>query len=179
MRKRRRTDTSLGDFEREEDRAAKTRPRKAEFGVDEPGSPDGREFLVDDEQDLENTDGPQRGTPWGFWLVLAAIVVIAVVYSVTMFRIGEKIATPATALAGMTATFTVIGTLVGTYFGIKAGLDGQDKVKETVTRAVRGDAERQRARSRGAVEGRRDRQRSQDQQRGERERRERGESEGP
>jgi hypothetical protein len=133
---------------------------------------------VDDEQGRENIVGPQQGKPWGFYLVLAAIVLVTVVFSVTMVFIGEEIRDPATAIGAMTAAFAVIGTLVGTYFGIKAGLDGQDKVKETVTRAIRGDAEqRQRERSRGAVEGRRDRQRSQEQQRGERERRERGERE--
>jgi hypothetical protein len=145
---------------------------------------------VDDEQGRENTDGPQRSKPLGFYLVLAAIVTIAVVYSVTMLTVGQKIQTPATAIAAMTATFTVIGTLVGTYFGIKAGLDGQDKVRETATRAIRGNAEqrqrgrsreirggaeqRRRERSRGADEGRRDRQRSQEHQRGARERRGRG-----
>jgi len=139
---------------------------------------DGRELLVDDEQRRENTDGPQWSKPLGFFLVLAAIVVIAVVYSVTMLTIGETIQTPATAIAAMTATFTVIGTLVGTYFGIKAGLDGQDKVKETATRAaIRGDAEqRRRARLQRTVEGRGDRRRSQE-QRGERERAERAREE--
>jgi hypothetical protein len=144
--------------------------------VDGPGSLDGRELLVDDDQGRGNTDEQQRGTPWGFWLVLTAIVVIAIVYSVTMYSLGTKVTT-GTAIGAMSATFTVIGTLVGTYFGIKAGLDGQDKVRETVTRAVRGDAERQRERSRRTVEGGRDRQRPQDQQRGERERRERGRGE--
>jgi putative Mn2+ efflux pump MntP len=86
---------------------------------------------VDDEQGRENTEGPQQGKPWGFYLVLAAIVLVTVVFSVTMVFIGEEIRDPATAIGAMTATFAVIGTLVGTYFGIKAGLDGQDKVKET------------------------------------------------
>lgn len=179
MGKRRRTDASARNFEREEDRAAITRPRSAEFGVDGPGSLDGRELLVDDEQDRGYTDVPQRSRPLGFWLVLAAIVVIAAVYAVTMIAIRAEIKTPATAIGAMTATFTVIGTLVGTYFGIKAGLDGQDKVRESMTRAFREDARRRPGRPRGAVEGRRDRQRSPEQQRGERDRRERGESEVP
>jgi len=97
----------------------------------------GRELLVSNEQEQESTGGPQQSRPWGFWLVLAAIVLVAVVYSVTMFTIGPAIKTPATALGAMTAAFAVIGTLVGTYFGIKAGLDGQDKVKETVNTAIR------------------------------------------
>ncbi len=102
---------------------------------------------MEDEQRRESTDGPQRSTPWGFWLVLAAILVVAVVYSVTMIFIGREIQNPATAIGAMTAAFAVIGTLVGTYFGIKAGLDGQEKVKETMDRAAR-DEERRRDRDR-------------------------------
>ena len=77
---------------------------------------------------------------------MTAIVVVAVVYSVTLYFIGGEIKNPATAIGAMTAAFAVIGTLVGTYFGIKAGLDGQDKVKETVERAAR-DEERRRERA--------------------------------
>jgi hypothetical protein len=122
---------SLRDFEREEDRAALPRPRTPE----------------DDDQGQESTDGLPPSKPWGFYLVLAAIVVIAVVYSVTIIVIRDKL-DPATAFGAMTASFTVIGTLVGTYFGIKAGLDGQDKVKDTVSRAIRGGAVPPRGRAR-------------------------------
>ena len=122
---------SLRDFEHEEVRAALPRP----------GTPE------HDDQGHEGTDGPLQGTPWGFYLVLAAIVVIAVVYSVTIIVIRDTL-DPATAFGAMTASFTVIGTLVGTYFGIKAGLDGQDKVKETVSRAIRGGAVPPRGRAR-------------------------------
>jgi hypothetical protein len=36
----------------------------------------------------------------------------------------------------MAASFTVIGTLMDTYSGIKAGLDGQEKEKDTLSRAI-------------------------------------------
>lgn len=45
-------------------------------------------------------------------------------------------------------TFPAVRTLVGTYFGIKAGLDGQDKVREIVSRAIRGGAVPPRGRTR-------------------------------
>jgi hypothetical protein len=95
---------------------------------------DGKETLVNDGRGQQ--EGPQRGTPWGFVLVLAAIVVVGIMYSVTIFAIGNENRTPETVFGAMAASFTVIGTLVGTYFGIKAGLDGQDKVKDTVSRAI-------------------------------------------
>ena len=77
--------------------------------------------------------------PWGFSLVPAAIVVVALLCSVTMFTLRGQIA-PSTAIAAMSGDFTEIGTLVNTFFGIKADLDGQDKVKDTVSRA-RGESE--------------------------------------
>jgi hypothetical protein len=76
----------------------------------------------------------QRGAPWGFFLVLAAIVVVAIVYSVTILAIDRADRTPEVVFGAMAASFTVIGTLVGTYFGIKAGLDGQDRVKDSAGR---------------------------------------------
>jgi hypothetical protein len=74
--------------------------------VDRSVSIDGREFPVDDEQRRESTDRPQRSTPWGFWFVLTAIMMVAVVYSVTMIFVGEKIQNPATAIGAMTAAST-------------------------------------------------------------------------
>jgi hypothetical protein len=88
--------------------------------------------------------------------VLAAIVVVAVMYSVTIFFLEPADRTPETVFGALAASFTVVGTLVGTYFGIKAGLDGQDKLKEGVGRAagMREDRDRERER-----EGERERDR--------------------
>jgi hypothetical protein len=94
----------------------------------------------DDTRQQTTAEGSPRKTPWGFFLVLAAIVVVAIMYSVTIFALDNR--TPETVFGAMAASFTVIGTLVGTYFGIKAGLDGQDKVKESLTRDLGGVMER-------------------------------------
>jgi hypothetical protein len=117
---------------------------------------DRKEPPVDNEGGQE---GVRRGTPWGFFLVLAAIVVVAIVYSVTIFALEQENRTPEVVFGAMAASFTVIGTLVGTYFGIKAGLDGQDKVKQALTMA--GDSSRERLKAgterngdRGIGEGR-------------------------
>jgi hypothetical protein len=68
-------------------------------------------------------------------LVLAAIVVVALVYSVSIIALSYAGNLAAeTVFGAMAACFTVIGTLVGTYFGVKAGLDGQDKLKQTLAR---------------------------------------------
>jgi hypothetical protein len=165
------TNKSINDFEREEDRAIVKQPVTPEPEVDRPGSMDGRELLVNNERGQESTEGgPRRGTPWGFVLVLAAIVVVAIVYSVTIFAIDQKDRTPEIVFGAMAAAFTVIGTLVGTYFGIKAGLDGQDKVKETLAGAVGRSRERpQGSTERGDEDGRRRVQSAEEQQRATRE----------
>jgi hypothetical protein len=111
---------------------------------------------VDDERGRERTDELLRSRPYGFFLVLAAILVVALMYSVTMVILRDQIA-PSTAIGAMSAAFAVIGTLVGTYFGIKAGLDGQDKVKEAASR-IRGDENR----PRGPIRRERDRVRRED-----------------
>lgn len=112
--------------------------RRSERGMDQPDSANGRESQLIDGQGKNSAQASGRGKPWGFLLVLAAVVVIALMYAVTMLTIGPEIQNPTTAIGAMTAAFTVISTLVGIYFGIKAGLDGQDKAKEMVDRAIRG-----------------------------------------
>jgi hypothetical protein len=179
--KRRKINTGIvSDVEREDDRAAVKRSRAPEPGLDRFTSMDRRELTVEDNQERrQNAEGSQRSTPWGFWLVLAAIFMVALVYAVTMLTIGREIQTPATALGAMTAAFAVIGTLVGTYFGIKAGLDGQDKVKDSVDRAVDRAVDKSRERPQGSAERDRDRRREDqpEDQRGPREYRERGREE--
>jgi hypothetical protein len=143
---RRSTDLDVRDAERE-DRPARERRRAPEYDGESSEMTAVREHSWEDYRGFESADTPQPVRPYGFFLVLAAMVVVALMYSVTMFILRGSIA-PATAIGAMSAAFAVIGTLVGTYFGIKAGLDGQDKVKETVSRAVRGTEGRQRFRTR-------------------------------
>ncbi|HKH12513.1 MAG TPA: hypothetical protein VKA73_15335 [Rubrobacter sp.] len=99
-------------------------------------------------QGQQSTDeGAQRKPAYGFLLVLAAIVVVAIMYSVTLLLIDNTNRAPELVFGAMAASFTVIGTLVGTYFGIKAGLDGQDRVKDAISRASGGRDERPLARA--------------------------------
>ncbi len=84
----------------------------------------------------ETGQASRPSPPYGFMLVLASIVVIAAIYAVTILSFGPQIRTPATAIAAMTAVFPVITALVGTYFGVKAGLDGQEKTKEMMDRVL-------------------------------------------
>ena len=94
-------------------------------------------------QGQQSTEGGGQQKPaYGFFLVLAAIVVVAIMYSVTLLLINDTNRAPELVFGAMAASFTVIGTLVGTYFGIKAGLDGQDRVKDAVGKAIGESEER-------------------------------------
>jgi hypothetical protein len=129
------------DLEREEDRAAPEQPRTPVPGVYGPGSMDGRELPVNNQRGDRSTEKRSwLDLPWGFFLVLAAIVVVAAMYLVTMRSIPNI--PPETAVGAMSGALALIGTLVGTYFGIKAGLDGQEKLRNTRTRDVDGPGER-------------------------------------
>jgi hypothetical protein len=109
---------------------------------------DGEELPVKDGHGQQSTEERSQQKPaYGFFLVLAAIVVVAIMYSVTIFALGNENRTPETVFGAMAASFTVIGTLVGTYFGIKAGLDGQDKVKDAVGKAIGESEDRLRTRA--------------------------------
>lgn len=68
--------------------------------------------------------------------MLAAIIVVAAMYLVTMRSIPNI--PPETAVGAMSGALALIGTLVGTYFGIKAGLDGQNNVRATRTTDIDG-----------------------------------------
>jgi hypothetical protein len=135
---------SVSGTERQVDGAAVERPSFSEPATGGPGPMGGWEYSAQSIQLPGSTDGVQPTRPLGFWLVLAALFVVAIIYSVTMLTIGSQIRSPATAIGAMTTAFAVIGTLVGTYFGIKAGLDGQDKVKDAANRTIRAGESRPR-----------------------------------
>jgi hypothetical protein len=140
---------------------------------------DRRNLPVDEKRGQENLEeAPKAGTPWGFFLVLAAIVVVAIVYSVSIIALALKgNLTAETVFGAMAACFTVIGTLVGTYFGIKAGLDGQDKVKDTVRRVIGESDNLLRIHTEMNGDQKREGRPAEEPQRGARERRERSQGE--
>jgi hypothetical protein len=75
---------------------------------------------------------PRFSLPYGFWLVRWSVSSIVIVFAIAIVA-GVWLGvfnTAAQILAAMTAAFTVIGSLAGAYFGVKSGLDGQDKLNE-------------------------------------------------
>ena len=88
-------------------------------------------------EDTKPKDGSKSGgvetpqsKPWAFVVVVVAIVGVIVVFlTVWLLPTPKAFAKSSDILAVLTATFGVIGTLVGTYFGIKSAGDARDTVE--------------------------------------------------
>lgn len=76
-----------------------------------------------------------QSKPWAFIVVVIAIVCVTVVILVVwLVPTPEVFNQSSQIIAVLTATFGVIGTLVGTYFGIKTTGDARDTVERAPER---------------------------------------------
>lgn len=118
--------------------------------------PEGSETTqVEDEQEERGTTGlqPRFSKPYGFWLVRWSVSAIVIIFVVTV-GLGvwlDKFTTAAQLLAAMAAAFTAIGSLAGAYFGVKSGLDAQDKLNEARNSERVQQRELARVRSKGVL----------------------------
>jgi hypothetical protein len=96
------------------------------------------------EENREENRVAMRGEPLSYRLVLLAIISVSSIFIFVMIVFGLKgvLNEDAQIVAALASAFGIIGTLVGTYFGIKSTNDAKDTVdnvhKETagtVTRA--------------------------------------------
>jgi hypothetical protein len=81
------------------------------------------------------TGADTPGRPYAFYVVALAfiVVLIAFVVAIVIFRdLFEQAAEVTTALSSL---FTVVGTVLGAYFGIKVASDTADKTRGTIERA--------------------------------------------
>jgi hypothetical protein len=78
---------------------------------------------------------PQTSPPWNMIVVLAALVLVSIVAIVVLlyYRSVFTSATDVTTLVG--SMFTVVGTVVGAYFGVKATGDVTDKAQGAIETA--------------------------------------------
>jgi hypothetical protein len=88
------------------------------------------------EQNGQNSAPPAQTKPWSFFLVFGAIMCVTVIFLVVWLAPPPNVFTESShAIAALTATFGMIGTLVGTYFGIKASSDARDTVERVHNKA--------------------------------------------
>jgi hypothetical protein len=73
---------------------------------------------------------PAQSTPWAFYVVIGAFLCVTVVFLIVWLFPTPKIFTQSSqVIAVLSTTFGIIGTLVGTYFGIKTTGDARDTVE--------------------------------------------------
>jgi hypothetical protein len=97
---------------------------------------------------MVNTSTPEQGEngqspPYVFFVVLSVIVVATIVFAITVFimiRTGS-LTSPAQITTALATYFTVVGTITGAYFGIKASRDATREI-DRVTDASGAYAER-------------------------------------
>jgi hypothetical protein len=77
----------------------------------------------------------EKGPAYGFWLATITLVLVSLVALIAML-IFKGVFENATAVTTvLSALFTIIGTVVGAYFGIKTSGDTRDKLQGSIDRA--------------------------------------------
>ena len=89
--------------------------------------------MVDQKQTRQ--DGKDsRGPAYAFWIVVVGIGAVTFVFVLSMIFFGlvrrDVFDTPDQVIAALTSLFGVVGTLVGTYFGIKASGDARSGLEQ-------------------------------------------------
>jgi hypothetical protein len=78
----------------------------------------------------------QKKSPaYAFWVAAIALSVAALAFVLTMFIFGGLFQDAATVTATLGSLFTLIGTVVGAYFGIKASNDTADRAQTMIRTA--------------------------------------------
>jgi hypothetical protein len=77
----------------------------------------------------------EKNAAYGFWLATITLVLVTLVALLAMliFKDVFQNVTDVTTILG--ALFTVVGTVVGAYFGIKTSGDTRDKLQGTIDKA--------------------------------------------
>ena len=61
---------------------------------------------------------------YGFWLLVVSIVLVSLIFSAAAVILGDRFDSPAAVLSLISTVTTLIGTLVGFYFGAQIGASG-------------------------------------------------------
>src|SRR5918912_940892 len=75
-----------------------------------------------------------RGPAYAFWIVIVGVGAVTFVFVLSMIFFGlirsDIFNAPDQVIAALTSLFGVVGTLVGTYFGIKASGDARSGLEQ-------------------------------------------------
>jgi hypothetical protein len=91
--------------------------------------------MSDGASQTNQTPKVQTSPPWGMIVVLVAILAVSVgaIWVLIAYKDVFQNSTDVTTLLGN--WFTVVGTLVGAYFGVKASSDATDKTQGAIQTA--------------------------------------------
>ena len=77
---------------------------------------------------------PKRSPPYAFRVAALAIVAACLVFLFSMLIFGDLFNNATTVIAAFGALFTLIGTIVGAYFGIKVSNDTSERSRGAIER---------------------------------------------
>lgn len=77
----------------------------------------------------------EKSPPYNLWFAWTVLAVAVVAYALTMLLFREIFEDPAVVTGALGALFTLIGTVAGSYFGVKSSSDTADRAKKQVDEA--------------------------------------------
>ncbi len=87
-------------------------------------------------QDAEKrTADTERGPAYGFWLATITLVLDSLVALLAMLIFQDVFQNASDITTVLSSLFTVVGAVVGTYFGIKTSGDTRDKLQGSIDKA--------------------------------------------
>jgi hypothetical protein len=77
----------------------------------------------------------EKSPPYNLWFAWTVLAVAVVAYALTMLLFRNIFEDPAVVTGALGALFTLVGTVAGSYFGVKSSSDTADRAKKQVDEA--------------------------------------------
>jgi hypothetical protein len=86
----------------------------------------------------QQTEEDQKSPPYNFRIAAIALVAASLIFALTMFIFAALFEEATEVTTALGTLFTLIGTVVGAYFGIKSTNDNIDKAQAEIKASNRG-----------------------------------------
>jgi len=86
-------------------------------------------------ENQQSTPEEEKSPPYNLWFAWAVLGVAIVAYALTMLLFRDIFEDPAVVTGALGALFTLVGTVAGSYFGVKSSSDTADRAKKQVDEA--------------------------------------------
>jgi hypothetical protein len=91
--------------------------------------------MVAGEQNVNTNGPPHRSPPYAFYVAAIAILSASIIFGLSMWVFGDLFKSASTVTSALGSLFTLIGTIVGAYFGIKVSNDTSERSQGAIERA--------------------------------------------